>query len=172
MGHLTAIEAKAIGIGDDFCGTVSLTDMMAAKGGRARSKNHSDETKRRQAKERQGTAEFLAQIKYAGLPEPRSLFHPMKQFKFHPERRWRFDLAWEDVKLAVELQGFGSHTSAKGLIADTEKFCEAAKLGWTVLPMLYKHVRDGRALGWVEAVYDRLSERLYLSDATAETDGV
>lgn len=119
------------------------------------SKSHAAETKRRQEKERSGTAELLMHVKLAGLPEPRSLLHPDGQLKFHPNRRWRFDLSWENAKLAVELQGFGSHSSAKGLVLDTEKACEAAVLGWMVLPMLYKHVRDGRAIRWITAAYSQ-----------------
>jgi len=32
--------------------------------------------------------ELLGQIQAAGLPEP------IRQHRFHPERRWRFDFAW------------------------------------------------------------------------------
>lgn len=30
---------------------------------------------------------------------------PEKEYRFHPERRWRFDRAWPKQKVAVELEG-------------------------------------------------------------------
>jgi len=52
-------------------------------------------------------------------------------------RRWRFDFAWPDWKLAVEIEGgvfaHGRHTRGKGYEADCEKYNAAAVLGWTVL---------------------------------------
>ena len=60
------------------------------------------------------------------------------EVKFHPTRKWRFDYAnWEN-KVAVELEGGtwmkkGGHTSGVGYQKDTEKYNEAVKLGWRVL---------------------------------------
>jgi hypothetical protein len=47
---------------------------------------------------------------------------PVTQLVFHKHRKWRFDFAWPDVKVAVEIQGgafmrrtyYGNRTS-KGL---------------------------------------------------------
>ena len=30
---------------------------------------------------------------------------PLREYKFHPRRDWRFDFAWPEKKLAVEIQG-------------------------------------------------------------------
>lgn len=62
----------------------------------------------------------------------------VREYQFHPSRRWRFDFAWPHIKLAVELHGgvYGyhpSHTSAKRLHAEYEKLNEAQINGWTVL---------------------------------------
>lgn len=151
--HLTPAQAKAIGIeGGVDCGTITLADALAER-------SAADALKTRLEMEESGTRDLIEQLKIAGIPEPRSLLHPNGQVRFHPIRRWRFDLAWEEpIKLAVELQGVGTHSSVKGLTIDSEKACEAAVLGWTVLPVLYKHVRDGRALNWIEAVYRRLAK--------------
>lgn len=60
-----------------------------------------------------------------------------QQFKFHPKRRWMFDFAWQQWKLAVEIEGGifvrGRHVSPSGFVKDCEKYNEAAVLGWTVL---------------------------------------
>ena len=59
-------------------------------------------------------------------------------FKFHPERRWRFDFAFVEQKVAVEVEGgvfmgkFGGHTSGVGYTKNCEKYNEAALAGWTV----------------------------------------
>lgn len=152
MGHMTQKDFEKL------LGPIRFDEIPAAKEAFAQfapKVSNSLKTKASLEKEKQGTSELLFQLKTAGLPEPRSLFHPQGQLLFHPIRRWRFDIAWEDAKIAVELQGFGAHSSAKGLVLDTEKACEAAVLGWTVLPVLYKQVRDGRALTWIETVYKR-----------------
>ena len=59
---------------------------------------------------------------------------PVPEFRFHPTRRWRFDWAWPDRKLAVEYEG-GSHSHHHkfyGYRNDLEKYNEAALLGWAV----------------------------------------
>lgn len=60
------------------------------------------------------------------------------EYRFHPERKWRFDFAIPDKKIAIEYEGvYGGgksrHTTVSGYTADSEKYNEAAKLGWTVL---------------------------------------
>jgi very-short-patch-repair endonuclease len=58
------------------------------------------------------------------------------EHKFHPTRKWRFDFAHLDTKIAIELEGLthkgGRHQSVKGYTADVEKYNEATLLGWTV----------------------------------------
>lgn len=62
---------------------------------------------------------------------------PVKEFKFHPTRKWRFDYAFTDIKVALELEGGiwiqGRHTRPKGYKNDMEKYTEASILGWRVL---------------------------------------
>ena len=74
---------------------------------------------------------FDTLIANAGLPKP------VEEFAFHPERKWRFDRAWPDSKLAVEIDGGvftqGRHVRPYGVVGDNEKIAEAQRLGWTVL---------------------------------------
>lgn len=67
---------------------------------------------------------------------------PVTEYKFHPERRWKFDVCWPDAKVAVELEGGvyskGRHTRPTGYIADCEKYNAAAEMGFTVL----RYTRD------------------------------
>ncbi len=87
-------------------------------------------------------------IQYAELPEP------VREWRFHPTRKWRFDLAWPDRLLAVEVQGGiyrgGGHTTVTGVKRDIEKANAATMLGWRVLYVHGDMVRDGSALALVE----------------------
>jgi hypothetical protein len=65
------------------------------------------------------------QIRAAGLP------YPIREFRFHPERRWRFDYAWPGAWLAVEVEGGvwtrGRHLRGAGFIRDCEKYAEVKR---------------------------------------------
>lgn len=60
-----------------------------------------------------------------------------KEYRFHPERKWRFDYAIPAIRLAIEVEGGvwtgGRHTSSKGFLGDMEKYNEAALLGWCLI---------------------------------------
>jgi len=61
-------------------------------------------------------------------------FFPKQQVLFHPTRQWRFDFAWPDHKVAIEIQGFGKgHNSYAGMSSDYEKHNAAMLLGWKIL---------------------------------------
>lgn len=72
----------------------------------------------------------------------------VEELKFHPVRRWRFDLAVPELKLAIEYQGHGQtgkkkhvggHASVTGLSGDCEKDFQAVLLGWRVLKFTALH---------------------------------
>lgn len=60
----------------------------------------------------------------------------VKEFKFHPARKWRFDYAVPEHKIALEVEGGvwtgGRHTSPKGFLGDIEKYNTATLMGWRV----------------------------------------
>lgn len=92
--------------------------------------------------------ELAAQLKMGGLAEPE------KEYRFHPERRWRFDLAFPALMLAVEVDGGawvnGRHNRASGWLRDQEKLNEAAILGWRILHVTPRQVSNWEAFGLVE----------------------
>jgi very-short-patch-repair endonuclease len=94
------------------------------------------------------TRELLGQFKLVAIDDP------TLELKFHPERKWRLDMAWESEKLAVEVHGGvyvnGRHTRGKGFTTDREKMNEAQLLGWMVLEVTTEHVKKGQALQWIE----------------------
>lgn len=71
-------------------------------------------------------------------------------------RRWRFDFAWPDRQIAVEIDGGiwtrGRHVRGVGIEADHEKLAAAAIAGWRVLRVSPGQVTAGIALGWIERV--------------------
>lgn len=95
-----------------------------------------------------GAEETLAwQVRVAGLPTPE------REHRFHPRRRWRFDFAWPGHRLAVEVEGGawvgGRHVQGSGFERDCEKYAEAVALGWRVMRVTPRQIRDGRALDWI-----------------------
>lgn len=69
--------------------------------------------------------------KIAGLPPH------VDEHRFHEKRRWHFDLAWPERKLAVEVHGGtfsrGGHNRGLGMARDAEKQRAAVIHGWRVL---------------------------------------
>lgn len=61
--------------------------------------------------------------------------NPVAEYRFHPSRKWRFDFAFPDHKLAVEIEGNAWHVNGGGRHmqdSDMEKYNAAASLGWRV----------------------------------------
>lgn len=60
----------------------------------------------------------------------------IQEYRFHPVRKWRFDWAITDLKIAIEYEGISGksrHTTITGYTGDAEKYREAAIDGWVVL---------------------------------------
>ncbi len=92
-----------------------------------------------------------AVLEAAGLPAP------IREYRFAPPRRWRFDYAWPAHRLALEVEGGtwsgGRHVRGKGYERDCEKYNAAALLGWKVLLVTTGMIRDGRALALLEEAF-------------------
>ena len=78
---------------------------------------------------------------------PYGLPLPEMEFKFHPTRKWRFDFAWPEWKIAVEIEGAvwtqGRHTRGSGFIKDMEKYSYANIMGWCVIRGTPQQLQDG-----------------------------
>jgi len=85
-----------------------------------------------------------------GLPRPEL------EYKFHPTRKWRFDYAWPDKKIAVEIEGGvwtrGRHTRGSGFVEDMEKYNMAGKLGWRIFRFVPSELRNGIAQEFMKGV--------------------
>ena len=105
------------------------------------------------------------------------------EHRFHPVRLWRFDAAWPDILLALEMDGGvfrvkggkpcpvcgqsqqGRHTSGAGFREDLDKFNAAASLGWRVVRFLWDDLeRDqmgfpGKIVEIMQGIYSPLTKR-------------
>ena len=72
-----------------------------------------------------------AWFKEVGIPEP------VYEYKFHPVRRWRMDLAWIEQKVYLEVQGGifvqGRHSRGAAMLKEWQKINTASGMGWRVL---------------------------------------
>jgi hypothetical protein len=85
-----------------------------------------------------------------GIPKPQA------EHYFAKPRRWRFDWAWPDKRIAVECEGgiwgYGRHNRAPGFIKDMEKYNEAAKLGWRVFRFTPQQIKKGEAQTFMKGI--------------------
>ena len=76
------------------------------------------------------------------LPEP------VREFLFNPERKWRYDFAFENEKLCIDLEGGmflkgrTGHSSSTGINRDILKGNSAVLLGYRVLRYSAKDLNE------------------------------
>lgn len=58
---------------------------------------------------------------------------PAVGVQFHAYREWKFDLAYYDPMVAIEINGRGRHQRERGERDDMEKMNAAIEAGWRVL---------------------------------------
>ena len=99
---------------------------------------------------------LLIQLQLAQLPEPQ------REFLFHRKRKWRFDLAWPQLLIAVEIEGGiwvgGRHVRGEGYEADCEKYNEAQMAGWMVLRFTPGMIKRGKAWNVIEKAIRRAAD--------------
>ena len=91
---------------------------------------------------------LLFDLKTEKIPEP------VTEHAFHPRRKWRFDAAYPEEKIAIEVEGgtgwkrdgTSRHLTPSGFAGDVEKYNAAAILGWTLLRFTPAMLRDGTAV--------------------------
>lgn len=85
----------------------------------------------------------------------------VKEFRYHPTRKWRFDYAIPAKKVAVEVDGGvwtgGRHINPAGYINDMEKLNTAASMGWLVLRIT---TDDRFAMKTFELIKNTLEQRI------------
>ena len=105
-------------------------------------------------------------LRHHALPEPEP------QFRFAPPRLWRFDFAWPDKLVAMEIDGLGRadggegwHRTREGYLRDAEK-CEAAlRIGWRVYRVPGPWLAKGQRRIWEPRIAETLEILLKLRAA-------
>jgi hypothetical protein len=98
--------------------------------------------------------ELRRQMREAELPEP------SEEFVFHESRKWRFDFAFVEQKVAVEydggvFDGLPSHSSTSGILRDIEKINEAQLAGWIVIRCTAQTVASEVAVKYIKRAINR-----------------
>jgi very-short-patch-repair endonuclease len=93
---------------------------------------------------------FKAQLRAVGLRNGW-----VCEYEFHPDRKWRFDFAWVDRKLAIEVEGgttYGNsrHSKGVGFDNDAEKYNTASAMGWTLFRFSSTMIHSGKAILFVQ----------------------
>ena len=102
--------------------------------------------------------ELALHIRVLRQSEGRKYLGEVKQeYRFHPVRRWRFDFAWPEFKVALEAEGGtygkGRHVRPTGFEKDCEKYNEATLMGWRVYRFTSKMIKSGEALEILERIF-------------------
>jgi hypothetical protein len=81
----------------------------------------------------------LAMVLDAGLPEPTA------EFRFVEDRKFAFDFAWVEQKIALEAEGM-VHRIKDRYLRDVEKYNLATALGWRVLRATRQQIKNPNVL--------------------------
>lgn len=85
----------------------------------------------------------------------------IKEYKFHPTRKWRFDYAIPEHKIALEVEGGvwtgGRHTSPKGFLGDMEKYNTATIMGWKLLRTTPEKLICKNTISMIERIIQQTS---------------
>ena len=104
------------------------------------------QAERAEPRESEGEATFALHCRLHEL-------RPEREYRFHPERRWRIDFAWPEKKIAVEIEGGvwqgGRHVRGSGYSKDLDKYNALALMGYRVLRFTTRMVKDGTAINTV-----------------------
>lgn len=85
----------------------------------------------------------------------------VEQYKFHPDRKWSLDIAFPNIKLAIEIdggiwkKGKGGHNSGKGYEEDRLKDQAALLLGWAVYRVTPKMISSGDAITTIAVLLEQ-----------------
>lgn len=85
---------------------------------------------------------------------------PVMEYQFHPKRKWRFDFAWPEHRVALEVEGGiwtgGAHGRGTGITRDIEKYNEAGAMGWVVIRCVPKDLLKVKTMDYI---HDAISNR-------------
>ena len=96
---------------------------------------------------------LLLEITAAGLPDP------VREYKFHPKRKWRADFCWTQERVIVEVNGGThqrmGHSTGRGIHRDYEKVNAAQLMGYTCLQVDREMIESGEAVKMIDLCLKR-----------------
>ena len=98
-------------------------------------------------------ARTAAQILLAQHLKELKLGPIVEELRFHAQRKWRFDLAIPDVRIAFEANGgkwSGGHRRGKAIEEENLKLNTATMMGWRVFQFTNEQILDGRAKEFIK----------------------
>lgn len=91
-----------------------------------------------------------------GIPQP------VCEYRFALPRKYRFDYAWIEEKVALEIEGGiwikgfsgrgGAHSLPSNILRDMEKGNLAGKLGWRVFRFTPREFKNGTAQSYIKEI--------------------
>ena len=111
---------------------------------------------RRMIRRAESDGEALLRFQIAALKLPT----PLQEYKFMPDRDYRFDFAYPNEKIGIEVEGGtlgmqGRHTRGKGYAEDCLKYNLAVLNGWKILRFTTAQVNSGEAVDFIQCLYYR-----------------
>ena len=102
-----------------------------------------------------GELEFAQQIADAACTHHQAEYE--EEYMFLKGRRFRFDFAWPQHMIAVEIEGGtfvqGRHTTGVGFAKDCEKYNLATLEGWRVYRFTTQMVKDRTAIKFMHKIF-------------------
>lgn len=88
------------------------------------------------------------------------LIPPEREYRFHSQRKFRFDFAWPVHRVAAEVEGGvwmrrGAHAGGTAILRDMEKHNLATLHGWSVFRFGDRQIKDGSAVIWLAKILSR-----------------
>lgn len=84
----------------------------------------------------------------------------VKEYKFHPTRKWRYDYAVPEYKIALEVEGGvwtkGRHTRPQGFLGDIEKYNAGTLLGWRIFRVTPDELYSNKTLNLLKQAISAL----------------
>lgn len=81
----------------------------------------------------------------------------IREYRFYPTRKWRFDHAWPAHAIALEVDGGvwtrGRHLRPKGFIDDMKKRNTATFIGWRVFNVTHEDIKTGYAFELLTKIF-------------------
>lgn len=96
---------------------------------------------------------------FTALIEATFLTLCVKEHRFHPVRKWRFDYALPAYMVAIEVEGGawigGRHTRPAGFIKDMETYNTAEQMGWHILRFTPRQIASGECVKGIGEIIER-----------------